>query len=667
MAKIASKIVTKILDKFEITQFLQSVKEEGEKFDIPNIISSFSPYKRRTNNRLKVEVKTLRRELEGLKSHLRNIAPQKEDPFAPSEESQELFEECPWGKFWDAEVSKNFIKTTQTLMDRLDESVEIYSHNNMITFQGATISYAKANEYINASAYGLQQMGVKKGDRVAIQLPNIPQTIFAYYATLKLGAIVVFVNPLYTEEEITHQLNDSGAKFLITLDILFDKRIRGIQDQLKHLKHCLTCEIKTYLPPPLKQLYPIKAKKTGMLAKIQKDDHVQSFDKLTLESPTYFNPVKVELQDTALLQYTGGTTGKSKGAMLTHRNISTNLDQFASLLYTSEPGEETVLAVVPLFHVWGMAACMNYSISIGANIVLIPKFDIDMVVKAINRYQPTFFPGVPTMYVGFNNYPDIEKLDVSSIKSCFSGSAPLPKEVLEKFERITGAKIIEGFGLSECSPVTHANPLYGKRKEKSIGIPIPGTRAKVVNMETREECPTGEPGELLIKGPQVMAGYWKQEEKTNETLVDGWLHTGDVAYVDEDGYFFIVDRLKDMIIAGGYNIYPRDIDEVLFKHPKVADAVAVGIPDEYRGETVKAYVVVKDDEIMTEKEVIEYCKKHLAVYKVPKLVEFREELPKNMVGKILRKTLREEEEEKSKVKSIHSKKKPRKKAVNNKS
>jgi len=313
------------------------------------------------------------------------------------------------------------------------------------------------------------------------------------------------------------------------------------------------------------------------------------------------------------------------------------------LQYSAQVGEESILTAVPIFHVLGMTVCLNLGVKLGACLILVPKFDIELIVKAITRYQPTFFPGVPTMFVAFNNYPGISELDVSSIKSCFSGSAPLPEDVMRRFEQLTGSKIVEGYGLSEASPVTHVNPLYGKRKLNSIGIPIPGTEAKVVNMETGEPCPPNTPGELLVKGPQVMRGYWNMADETNRVLKDGWLKTGDVAQIDEDGYFAIVDRIKDMIIAGGFNIYPREIDEVLFSHPAIAEAVSVGIPDSYRGETVKAFVVLKPDQTLTEEQVKAFCREHLAAFKVPTMVEFRQELPKNMVGKILRKVLRDEE------------------------
>jgi len=353
---------------------------------------------------------------------------------------------------------------------------------------------------------------------------------------------------------------------------------------------------------------------------------------------------------TANLQYSGGTTGVSKAAVLSHRNLVSNAYQVQSWFTGMEEGKEVELAALPFFHVFGLTVCMNFGILAGAAQVLVPNpRDIKGMVNLIKKYRPTIFPAVPAMFNAINNFPGIEKIDISSIKGCFSGSAPLPIEVLERFETLTGGIITEGFGMTESSPVTHANPLHGLRKPGSIGIPLPNTDAKIVDLEEgTKEMPIGEDGELILYGPQVMSGYWNREDETELTIRNGWLYSGDIAQMDEDGYFYIVGRKKDMIIAGGYNIYPREIDEILYEHPKVLEAAAIGVPHETRGETVKVFIVVQPGETLTAEEVIEFCRERLAPYKVPRLVEFRDELPKSTIGKVLRRVLRDEELAKSK-------------------
>ncbi|RLC69430.1 MAG: long-chain fatty acid--CoA ligase, partial [Chloroflexi bacterium] len=343
----------------------------------------------------------------------------------------------------------------------------------------------------------------------------------------------------------------------------------------------------------------------------------------------------------------GGTTGVPKGAMLTHKNMLANAIQVRHWLVDAKEGGEVMLSVLPFFHVYGMTVCMNMAIYIGSAMVLLPQFKVKEVLEAINKYKPTLFPGVATMYVAINTYPEVSKYDISSIRACIAGAMPLPYEVWTKFEEITGGKLVEGYGLTEASPVTHCNPIYGLRKP-CIGLPFPDTEAKIVDLETGEkELPIGEIGELAVRGPQVMKGYWNMPEETKMVLKpDGWLLTGDIAKMDEDGYFYIVDRKKDMILSGGYNIYPREIEEVLYAHPKVKEVAAVGVPDEYKGEVPKVFIVLKEGETATEEEIIAYCKENLAKYKIPKYVEFRKELPKTMVGKILRRVLAEEEKKK---------------------
>ncbi|HEX6923182.1 MAG TPA: long-chain fatty acid--CoA ligase, partial [Bacillales bacterium] len=355
--------------------------------------------------------------------------------------------------------------------------------------------------------------------------------------------------------------------------------------------------------------------------------------------------------DLALLQYTGGTTGPAKGVMLTHYNLVANTMQCNAWMYKTEYGKEKVLGLLPFFHVYGMTTVMNLSIMYAAEMIILPNFDVKQALKTIEKEKPTLFPGAPTMYIGLLNHPDIEKYDLSSIEACISGSAPLPAEIQQQFERKTHGKLVEGYGLSEASPVTHTNLIWENRVKGSIGLPFPDTEAACLSEETGEIAGVSEVGELMVRGPQVMKGYWRRPEETKATFKDDWLLTGDVGYMDEKGYFYIIDRKKDMIIAGGFNIYPREVEEVLYEHEAVLEAAVVGVPDAYRGETVKAFVVTKEGASCTEKELNQHCRKALAAYKVPRLYEFREELPKTTVGKVLRRTLVDEEKEKQQLAS----------------
>jgi long-chain acyl-CoA synthetase len=457
----------------------------------------------------------------------------------------------------------------------------------------------------------------------------------------------VQTNPLYVERELEHQMKDSGAKVILSLDLLYP-RIMKVKEQTE-LEHLIITSIKDELPFPKNLLYPLKLKKEGTLVQVEYNAWTHSYIQLMANVPSanYVSEATEAGEELALLQYTGGTTGVSKGVMLTHQNLVANTMQAKAWFYQSEMGKEKILAALPFFHVYGMTVIMNFAISIGAMMILQPRFDVKEVLKAINRCQPTIFPGAPTMYVALLQHPDLNKYRISSIKACLSGAAPLPLEVQQSFEALTGGRLVEGYGLTEASPVSHANPIWGKRKNGTIGLPWPDTDCCIVDMETGE--PLTEPeqiGELALKGPQVMKGYWQRPEETAKSIKDGWLMTGDIAKMDEEGYFSIVDRKKDMIIAGGYNIYPRDIEEVLYEHSKVLEAAVIGIKDPYRGETVKAFVVMKPGEEVTDQELDVYCRSKLASYKVPRSYEFRDQLPKTLIGKILRRKLVEEEESK---------------------
>ncbi len=555
-----------------------------------------------------------------------------------------------WHRFYTEGIPLDVIDEGLTLPELLDRTAARWPDRTATLFEGGRLTYRELKDGADRLATALVDLGIRPGDRVAIQLPNLPQTVIAYYGVLRAGAVAVMTNPMYVAREIEHQFNDAGVKVAIVLDAFWVKTVRGVRPELKTLQHVILTRLVDWLPFPKNYLFPIVGKKTGLVVDVDPADRTLWLKDLLARHPA--NPPTIDWDPEMLanLQYTGGTTGVSKGAMLTHRNLAVNVAQTAAWFTGMVPGGEVGLAALPFFHVFGLTVCMNLSVAYGASQVLVPNpRDIPKLVSLIAKYRPTLFPAVPAMFNAINQFPGIEKLDISSIKGCFSGSAPLPVEVLERFERLTGGKITEGFGMTESSPVTHANPLYGVRKTGSIGVPLPSTDAKVVDLEEgTREVPVGEDGELLLRGPQVMKGYWQSDDETAITIRDGWLYTGDIAKVDEDGYFYIVGRKKDMIIAGGYNIYPREIDEILYENPKILEAAAVGVPDPRRGETVKAFVVLRPGETATADEIIEYCKGRLAPYKVPRSVEFRTDLPKSTIGKVLRRVLRDEELAKAK-------------------
>jgi long-chain acyl-CoA synthetase len=549
----------------------------------------------------------------------------------------------PWLEFYPREVKENLEYPDIALTDLLLQAANDFPDRHAVYFFGAKMTYRELLESAYRFANALRSLGVDKGDRIALMLPNIPQYVIAYYGVLFLGGIVVQTNPLYMERELVHHLNDAQADTIVCLDLLYP-RVSSVRDRVR-LKRIIVTGIPEYLPFPKNVLYPLTQKRKGPKPRIDESDGgVFRMNRLLRKASP--EPVRCETdpeEDIAVLQYTGGTTGTAKGVMLTHRNLIANVKQCEAWMYKAERGREVMLAAVPLFHVYGMTVCMNLTVSLAGMLVLIPKFETGTLLKTIHGVKPTMFPGAPTMYIAINNHPDIHRFDLSSIKCCISGSAPLPLEVQQKFESLTAGRLVEGFGLSESSPVTHANPIWGKRKTGSIGTPWPDTDCRIVDPDTREELPPGEVGELSVRGPQVMKGYWNRPAETESVLKDGWLHTGDMAYMDEDGYFYIVDRKKDMINAGGFKIFPREVEEVLFEHPAVLEAAVVGVPDEYRGETVKAFVVLKEGASVGQDELDRHCRGKLAAYKVPRIYEFRRELPKTIVGKVLRRALKEED------------------------
>jgi len=554
-------------------------------------------------------------------------------------------EQRVWHQFYDTVVPPSLTYEPLVLPERLERSASAYPDQCAIAFLGTHLTYRQLKDDVDRLATALAGLGVRKGTRVAIHLPNIPQTVIGYYATLALGGTVVMTNPLLVERELEYQWGNAECEVAITADFLFASRIRHIRNRLP-VKQYVVASIPEYLRFPLKQLAPLKLRrmKPPSIAHVESGPDVHLFRRLVTATPPEPPLVEVGLDDVAALQYTGGTTGVSKGAMLTHRNLSANVAQSLTWMHTAH-GTEIVLSALPLFHVFGMTACMNYPIAAAATMVLMPNpRDFPALVKAVLKERVTLFMGVPAMFAAIINAPGIEHKDVSCVRLCFSGSAPLPVAVLERFEKLTGSTIVEGFGLTETSPVTHCNPLESVRKPGSIGIPFPDTDSKVVDLETgTRELPPGEPGELLIKGPQVMAGYWKMPQETAVALKDGWLNTGDIATIDKDGYHWIVGRKKDVILCSGYNVYPDEVDDVLMKHPAILEAATIGVPHEKRGESVKSFVVLRPGETATAEQIIAYCRSNLAAYKVPRDIEFRTSLPKSGLLKILRRELREQE------------------------
>lgn len=512
---------------------------------------------------------------------------------------------------------------------------------------GGMLTYRQLNAYADRFANALVALGVRRGDRVAVMLPNTPQFVIAFYGALKAGATVVNINPTYTAQEVKHQLNDAGAETMVTLN-LFTKRLNEIKAHTS-VKHTIVTHIFDLLPSPVKQLVRHTQQKEADWVDVTPSAAVHLFEELLVQHEAQPLPTAVQPDDVALFQYTGGTTGTPKAAMLTHRNLVANTLQVVAFMPTLEPGKERIMAAIPFFHVYGMTVAMNFGIYLGGELVIVPNpRQIDHVMQVIANEHTTIFPGVPAMYLGIVNHPQVKQYNLRSIKACISGSAPLPVEVQAQWEALSGGRLVEGFGLTEAAPVTHCNPIDGQRKAGSVGLPLPDVDARLVDPESGFPILWGDAsGELQVRGPNVMKGYWNRPEETTACLdEDGWLRTGDIARMDEDGYFFIVDRLKDMINASGYKVLPREVEDVLWSHPAVLEAAVVGVPDAKRGETVKAFVVLKPDTSATAADIVAYCRERLAPYKVPREIEFRTELPKTQVGKVLRRVLVEEHKQK---------------------
>ncbi|KOR86384.1 long-chain-fatty-acid--CoA ligase [Peribacillus frigoritolerans] len=554
----------------------------------------------------------------------------------------------PWQAIYPEQIPAVLSYEDKPLYSFLKESAEEFPDKVSIHFQGKELTFREVHESALKFAAYLKSIGLQKGERVAVMLPNCPQGVISFFGILMAGGVVVQTNPTYTERELEYQMKDSGAKMILVMDILFP-RVSAVASRTG-IEHIIVTAIKEYLPFPKNLIYPfIQKKQYGIVINVEHEGNHHLFSeimkrKITEEVETV--PIDVN-NDLALLQYTGGTTGFPKGVMLTHKNLLANTKMCNAWLYKNKRGEERILAILPFFHVYGMTTVLVLSVMEGNTMIIMPKFDVEATLKTIQKQKPTMFPGAPTMYIGLLNHPDIAKYDLSSINACISGSASLPLEVQEQFEKITGGKLVEGYGLSETSPVTHANFIWDQPRVKgSVGLPWPDTDSAILSLESYEELPPNEIGEIAIKGPQVMKGYWNRPDETEKTFKNGWLLTGDLGYMDEQGFFYVVERKKDTIIAGGFNIYPREVEEVLYEHEAIQEVVVAGIPDPYRGETVKAYVVLKKNARVTEEELNEFARKNLASYKVPRSYEFRDELPKTTIGKILRRVLIEEEKKK---------------------
>jgi long-chain acyl-CoA synthetase len=553
-------------------------------------------------------------------------------------------QERTWHAHYDDGVPRSLDYSEDNLVDTFEKTVARFADSRALVFMNCELTYGELGDHVQRMGLAMARLGAGPGKRVAIQLPTLPQTVIAYYAALTVGAEVVLTNPLYTPREIEHQWNDSDCVLAVVADFIWDQKVRAVRDRLRP-ENYIIASIPEYLRFPLNLLAPLKLKKQDppVWAKVAREPGVHSFKKLIKETPPRAPRPDVSLDDIAVLQYTGGTTGVSKGAILSHRNLTANVQQIQSWFPGVSMGQEAILICLPLFHVFGMTVGMNWAVAAGAKMVLMPNpRDFDALVKNISKHRVSLFPGVPALFNGLNNYPGIESIDVSSVKACFSGSAPIPVDVLERFEKLTGSKIVEGFGMSETSPVATVNPLLGKRKLGSVGLPVADTDARVVDAEEgTREMPTGEEGELVLRGPQVMSGYWNRPDETAKTIIDGWLHTGDLATMDEEGYIRIVGRKKDMISAGGFKVFPDEVDGVLMAHPDILEAATIGVPCERRGETVKSFIVMQPDKSISVEELDVYCREQLASFKVPREVEFLEELPKSTVMKVLRRELRD--------------------------
>jgi long-chain acyl-CoA synthetase len=540
---------------------------------------------------------------------------------------------------WQAEIP------VKPLYALLDDSVDRFPQNPFLDFLGKKYSYGEVGDMVRRAAAGFQKLGVGKGTKVGLFLPNCPQFVVCFFGILKAGGTVVNYSPLYAEDQLLHQIEDSQTDIMVTLNLeaLYPK-MKAMLEKTR-VKTLIIGTMPEVLPFPKSLLFPLV--KRADVADVPDDSRHVAFAQL-LNNDGTFEPATIDpASDIAVLQYTGGTTGVSKGAMLSHANLYANTVQGALWFEGLEMGRERMMGVLPFFHVFAMSVVMNLSVYIGAEIVMHPRFELEPVLKDLSKKRPTLFPGVPTMYTAINHHPDLASYDLTSIKFCLSGGAPLPVEVKQRFEELTGASLREGYGLTESSPIACANPIAGVSKEGSVGLPVPGTSIFITDREDPTKIlPQGEDGEICIKGPQIMLGYWGRPEDTAETIIEGRLRTGDVGYMDEQGYTFIIDRMKDLILVGGFNVYPRHVEEGVYQHPAVEECTVIGIDDDYRGQSVKAFIKLKEGHSLTSEELLAFLQDKLGKHEMPRHIEFRDELPKTMIGKLSKKELVAEEAEK---------------------
>jgi long-chain acyl-CoA synthetase len=548
----------------------------------------------------------------------------------------------PEGIDWNANIER------RPLYETLEHTAKRCRDNTAIDFLDYCLSYGELLKQVNRMAKGLQLMGVTQGARVGLCLPNTPYSVICYYGALRAGATVVNYNPLYVERELAFQIDDSNTEIMITMDleVLYPK-VAAMLSRTESLKKIIVCPMAAILPKIKSILFRLLKRKE--IANIESSEAIVHFQDL-LDNDGDPNLVNVDLDnDIAVLQYTGGTTGRPKGAMLTQGNLSANVSQMLLWYVDLNPGEEKVLGILPFFHVFAMTAVMNFAVAAGAQMILLPRYELSQTLATINKKKPTIFPAVPTIYAAINQSPDLPKYDLSTVRYCISGGAPLPLEVKETFERLTGCRLVEGYGLSETAPVATCNAMQDINKPGSIGQVVPGTEISIHDLEAPNDVvPTGERGEVWIKGPQVMKGYLNRPQETADSLREGWFRTGDVGYMDEDGHFFLVDRLKDLILCSGYNVYPRMVEEAIYLHPAVAEVTVIGIDDDYRGQSPKAFVKLKEGEKITEDEMKTFLADKLSKIEMPSQIEFRLELPKTIIGKLSKKELVAEEVEKHK-------------------
>ena len=550
--------------------------------------------------------------------------------------------ERPWLAGYPADIDWAAEIPVAPLNRLLDDAVARFPERPCIDFLDRKFTYAEIGGLVDRAAKGLAELGVRPGAKVGLFLPNCPYFVVFYYAVLKAGGTVVNYNPLYAEREVVRQIEDSDTEIMVTLDlaVLYDK-LAAAAGQTR-LRRIVVCRMADILPFPRNWLFPLAMYR--QIAAPRRADRWIDFRDLVANDGV-FSAVPVDpVQAIALLQYTGGTTGSPKAAMLTHANVYANAVQSAMWFTGAAAGQERMLGVLPLFHAFAMTAVMNWSLRLGAEMILMPRFHLARLLRAIDRKRPTTMVGVPTLFAAIGNDPKLGRYDLSSLRFCLSGGAPLPAELRDRFERLTGCRLVEGYGLSECSPVAACNPLEGGGKPGAVGLPYPRTTIEVLSPEPpHRPLPVGEHGEICIAGPQVMAGYWKRPEETAATIIDGRLHTGDVGYLDAEGYLFVTDRLKEMINVGGFKVYPRMVEEAIYLHPAVAECAVIGLPDPYRGETVKAFVAPQAGKTLTEAELIGFLADKLSPIEMPRQIEFRAELPKTAIGKIEKKALRAEE------------------------